>query len=153
MVYIVKQSDIIGDVAKFPIEIVQMIVNRGLEQNSDLDFVLRSMQENIIATFAWRDTIEGTPFWREVIIEHRWNGFYERYPELFGDKIRYAVVRYSGMPECIWSYAGKDHGFAEKSKAGDIYFAENVDGKVKVRFAIKDSPRYKRVIANGTKIE
>lgn len=32
MEYIVKQSDLIGDVEKYPIEIAQMIVNRGLNK-------------------------------------------------------------------------------------------------------------------------
>lgn len=155
MRYIVKQSDLIGCVAKFPIEIVQTMVDRGLEQDSRLDFVLRIMQTEVIATFGWSQTIEGVSFWRRVILEHRWDGFYARYPDLFGDKIRYAIVKdgCSGIPECIWSYTGPDHGFAEKSKPGDIYFVENINGVVRVSFAIKNSPRYRRVIANGTKIE
>lgn len=108
-----------------------------------------------MATFTWDITIEGASFWSKVIGRGRWDGFYKRYPELFGDKIRYAIVKdgCSGVPKCIWRYVGEDHGFAEKSKDGDIYFVENVDGRVIVGFALKDSPRYKRVIANGTKIE
>jgi hypothetical protein len=155
MGYIVKQSDLIGDVAEFPIEIVQIIVNRGLEQEPRLDSVLRRMQTSIVATFAWYQTIEGELFWRRVIAERLWDVFYKRYPELFGDKIRYAIVKewYRGLPECIWRYVGNDHGLAGKCKDGDIYFVENVDGKMKVGFAIKDSPRYRRVIANGIKIE
>ena len=155
MGYIVKQSDIVGDVAKFPIEIVQVIVDRGLEQNPSLSYVLSTMQESIISTFAWNQTIEGQKFWRKVIAERRWDDFYKRYPELLGDKIKYAIVKDGrrGIPECIWRYVGPDHGFAEKSNAGDIYFVENIDGEVKVGFALNGSPRYKRVIANGIKIE
>lgn len=70
MEYIVKQSDLIGDVAKFPIEIVQVMVNRGLEQGFSLAYTLSRVQRTIIATFAWRQTIEGVQFWRKLIVKH-----------------------------------------------------------------------------------
>lgn len=155
MGYIVKQSDLVGNVADFPIEIVQVMVDRGLEQSMSLDFVLSVMQTEVAAALAWSQAVEGGAFWRKVIVQRRWDVFYARYPDLLGNKIRYAIVKdgCSGIPECIWGYIGPYHGFAEKSKAGDIYFIENVYGKIKAGFAIKGSPRYRRVIANGTRIE
>ena len=160
MAYEVKYSDLKGDIEKFPIEVVQRMVDLSNYQGRWSDERgMETFQTNVCSAgyngLLWRETPEGHTFWDKVISDRKWDGFYKVYPELFGDKIRYAIVKngYGGIPECIWRYVGEDHGFAEKSKDGDIYFVENVGGKVKVKFAIKDSPRYKRVIANGTEIK
>lgn len=154
MEYTVKQSDLIGEIKRFPIEVVQKMVDRALEQHNDLEWVLSTLQTDPIAAFCWQWAPEGNSFWRGIVVGKRWDSFFKRYPELFGNQARYAIVKSGccGMPECIWRYAAEDNGLADNGREGDVYFVEQVDGIIRVRFALRDSKRYKRVVKDGINI-
>lgn len=80
----VEQSDLIGKIKHFPIEIVQKMIDYQVAQGNKANITI--FQENPyyhknIGGFAWCNTIEGHVFWEEVIIRERFGIFYDRYPK------------------------------------------------------------------------
>ena len=79
--YKVKQSDLIGDIKGFPIEVVQKMVERQVEQGNEADVAV--FQKNKDAgSFAggidWSE-IEGREFWRDIIMGGNFDVFFQRY--------------------------------------------------------------------------
>lgn len=78
-IYQVKQSDLVGQIANFPIEVVQKMVERQVEQYGKAD--IKQFQECRCDGFTWSATIEGNPFWSNVIIDEDFNSFFSKYPK------------------------------------------------------------------------
>lgn len=90
MRYIVKKSDLIGDIRNFPLEIVQKMVDYQIIQDSFCDMTI--FQENVFDGFYWNNTLEGPNFWEMVIVKKNFDRFFEKYPKeenkfKFGDLI------------------------------------------------------------------
>lgn len=62
MKYIVKREDIRGEIAGYPIEIIQAAVDRGVEQGGNENSVIRSLQYSTSGGFSWSETPEGHSF-------------------------------------------------------------------------------------------
>lgn len=149
----VVESDIYGAIKGFPLEVVQKMVELTIkEEHTVIEEALKTLRNTPWSGFTWAETDEGNLFWYKVIDRHEWWRFYERYPVNLSSPIRYAVVKEVGdgcFPEEIVGYLGGYTPLSGKGKSGDIYFAYPSVGGFRVGFAIKDSPRYKRVIKNG----
>jgi len=81
--YKVKQSDLIGDIKGFPIEVVQKMVERQVEQGNEADifvFQKRRSAGRSCGGFDFDSSIEGQYFWNQVINIGKFNIFFERYP-------------------------------------------------------------------------
>lgn len=91
-IYQVKESDLIGDIEGFPIEIAQAIINHQYEQYGFNDIGL--LQKDILGVFTWYTTLEGHIFWNRVISEKKFDLFFKEYPkkEIMNDKT-YKVTR------------------------------------------------------------
>ena len=82
--YKVEQSDLIGAIEDFPIEIVKKMIERQVQQGNKPDvkafhrFASNDAEEG---GFNWKDTIEGVSFWDNVIGDKNYNVFFERYPK------------------------------------------------------------------------
>ena len=78
--YKVKQSDLKGAIKDFPIEVVQKMVERHIEQygNANIEF---KDKFDVLGYFAWKDTIEGFDFWKNVIEDKDFDVFFKRYPK------------------------------------------------------------------------
>jgi hypothetical protein len=79
-------NNIGGDIDGFPVELVTFIVERDLETGWALSVeaamnYLRMRRSNC---FNWSDSPEGDCFWRTVIMERRFDRFFERFPEQIG---------------------------------------------------------------------
>ena len=84
MEYKVIESDLIGDIKNFPIEVVQKMVERQYEQTGSCN--IRVFQKNKYSTsknrgFLWSETIEGETFWYNVITLRHFDEFFEKYPK------------------------------------------------------------------------
>lgn len=80
--YKIKQSDLIGDIKGFPIEVVQKMVERQVEQGNKSDvtvFQRRSDAAQWCGGFDFSKTAEGHSFWGNIM-ENNFNVFFERYP-------------------------------------------------------------------------
>ena len=81
--YKVKQRDLIGEVKDFPIEVVQKMLERQVEQGNKED--VQVFQRCVIEDypeggFAWNETKEGQSFWSEITVEDNFDLFLKRYP-------------------------------------------------------------------------
>ena len=78
--YKVKQSDIKGAIKDFPIEVVQKMVERHIEQDGNANIEFKD-KFDVLGYFTWKDTIEGVDFWSNVIDYKNFDLFFERYPK------------------------------------------------------------------------
>lgn len=149
----ISKDDIYGAIKGFPLEVVHKMVELTMkDEHIDSEEALKILRSCPSRGFTWSRTDEGHQFWNRVINYNEWWRFYNRFPVNLSFPIRYAVVKdcsFGGFPEEIAGYLGVDTPLSGKGKAGDIYFAyPSIDG-FRVGFAIKDSPRYKRIIKDG----
>jgi len=79
MEYKVEQEDLVGEIKDFPIEVVQKMVERCLEENEVN--IITKLQISRLDGFTWRNSIEGYDFWDEVICWKNFNLFFEKYPK------------------------------------------------------------------------
>lgn len=78
--YVVKPEDLKGEIADFPIEVVQKMVDYQVEQGNDADisvFQHYKKRGRYNGGFAWENTEEGSNFWCDVIC----NGLFDRFFE------------------------------------------------------------------------
>ena len=84
MEYKVKQEDLVGEIKDFPIEVVQKMVERQVEQGNKADVSVFQGYRNSgkgLDGFTWINSIEGYDFWDEVIYKKNFNLFFEKYPK------------------------------------------------------------------------
>jgi len=84
MEYKIQQEDLIGQIAGFPLEVVQRMVEEQVKQGNKADVSV--FQENEINSvseggFDWRGTSEGNDFWNKVIVGKNFVLFFEKYPK------------------------------------------------------------------------
>lgn len=82
--YKVKQEDLIGQLKGFPIEVVQAMVDEQVRQGNDYDVSVFQICADSCGSeygFDWCYSKESTVFWEEVIMEHKFNVFFEKYPQ------------------------------------------------------------------------
>lgn len=152
----INKSDICGAIKGFPLEVVQRMAALTMKEvHINAEEALKVLSRNPWSGFTWSETSEGNMFWYKVIGRHEWWRFYERYPANLTTPIRYAVVKESSdgcFPEEIAGYLGEAIELSGRGKSGDIYFAYPSINGFKIGFAIKDSPRYKKIIKDGVKL-
>ena len=78
------QSDLVGLLEHFPIEVVKRMLECQKEQGNKEDVTI--FQNHLLSScnlggFDWGATIEDYGFWYEVIFEKNFNVFFDRYPK------------------------------------------------------------------------
>ena len=80
----VEQSDLIGEIKDFPIEVVQEMVNEQVRQgnNADVAVFQNSATMNCrYGGFTWERAVRGEEFWYEVISNRKFKLFFQKYPK------------------------------------------------------------------------
>jgi len=82
--YKVKESDLIGEIKDFPIEVVQEMVNNQIKQGNKAD--VNIFQENFTCVqikngFDWNKTKEDFKFWNRVLKYKDFDLFFKYYPK------------------------------------------------------------------------
>jgi hypothetical protein len=88
--YKVKQSDLIGEVKDFPIEVIQKMLERQVEQGNKADvsiFQECNIEDLFDGGFEWCETEEGDIFWNEVISWKNFDLFFKRYPKTKNEEL------------------------------------------------------------------
>ena len=96
--YKVEQSDLIGAIADFPIEVVEVMIERQVQQGNEPDvtaFHRYVYKDAKGGGFTWKNTIEGEMFCHEVIRNNNYNVFFEMYPKDTDDKVLKAYENFS----------------------------------------------------------
>ena len=87
--YKVKESDLKGQIKDFPIEVVQRMVECQVEQGNKADvgiFQICTYTAYDNGGFYWCKTKEGPNFWVDVIMNKRFDLFFEKYPKNLTDR-------------------------------------------------------------------
>lgn len=83
-IFKVEQSDLVGDIKDFPIEVVEKMieeqVKRGNCPNVEV-FQNYTNADTADGGFNWSDTKDGDDFWMEVIDDGNFELFFEKYPK------------------------------------------------------------------------
>lgn len=74
----ITEKDLIGQIEGFPIEVVEKMVERQVEQGNPADVTV--FQKRQLGGFYWDETKEGFFFWRDVIVKKQFARFFEKYP-------------------------------------------------------------------------
>ena len=81
----VEKSDLIGQIADFPIEIVQRMVDEQVRQGNKASVTIFSnfkYRGQNSGGFTWNDSPEGHEFWTKIISLKQFDVFFEKYPKL-----------------------------------------------------------------------
>lgn len=94
-IYQVKESDLIGDIEGFPIEVVQKMVDYQVAQKCFVDIsVFQLKGRTTHSGFSWAKTEEGFLFWDSVISRRQFDVFFKKYPKkIIMDYEVYKVTR------------------------------------------------------------
>ena len=80
--YKVTEKDLIGDIEGFPIEVVQKMIERQVEQGNEADVtVFQRFVWDAADGFCWVEAEEGHCFWSDVVEEKCFDTFFEKYPK------------------------------------------------------------------------
>lgn len=73
-----------GELEGFPLEVIDKMIERQVEQNNEANvevFEDENECNSLLGGFWWRKTIEGKSFWDKVILERKFDIFFEKYPK------------------------------------------------------------------------
>ena len=93
-IFKVEQSDLVGDIKDFPIEVVEKMIEEQVKQGNQPNAEAFQNYANADAEdggFTWENTNEGNVFWFEVIDEHNFDLFFEKYPKKNKTNLVYIV--------------------------------------------------------------
>lgn len=113
--YIVKPEDLKGEIANFPIEVVQRMVDCQVEQGNKADvrvFQLRKLTRFKYGGFDWDKTTEGDSFWLHIICNKTFNLFFEKYLQ--------KKSLYTAIAEAVKSVVNADTSVEIEEKDGTV---------------------------------
>lgn len=121
--YIVKPEDLKGEIAKFPIQVVQKMVDYQVEQGNKADVAIFQLYNQMMhkgGGFNWNKTKEGNQFWANVIVNENFDLFFQRFPkEIEKIKIRQNAL-YKHFVYLLTAVADTDMSIEIKEKKGSI---------------------------------
>lgn len=109
--YKVKEGDLLKRLVGFPIEVVQKMLERQVEQGNKEDVTVFQSDPSAAKRwkgFDWEETIEGKFFWHSVIVLEKFDLFFAMYPKNY-----YAYIYQDGTKK------GKDIINALISRGGN----------------------------------
>ena len=80
----VEQSDLVGDIKDFPIEVVQAMVDEQVMQGNKADasvFAKDYRSGSLCGGFGWNRALDQSPFWENVICNKHFELFFTKYPK------------------------------------------------------------------------
>ena len=105
----IEQQDLKGQIANFPIEVVQKMVENQVEQGNPANvsiFQRDALSSKLTGGFDWDVSEEGNKFWKQVIVEKNFRLFFVEYPKtvyiktsskVYGRDIIYTLEKYGGI--------------------------------------------------------
>ena len=159
--YIVQYSDLVGDLSKFPIEIVQKMVERSTEQGKwDYGVGMTTFQENVSSAgscgFRWESTPEGNTFWSRIIEGRRFDLFFDKYPCKYLGKTIYIETDGTNNKEQLSKIKNYTSALSccGESRLNGIYYLDVVEAcNGNIKFAMIGTKRYSDTILSGINID
>lgn len=137
-VYIVKKSDLIGEIANFPIEVVQKMIEEQVEQGNKADVTV-FQDDNIADTygggFSWVNAKDGDDFWCEIISKENFNLFFDRYPnEVKLSHLVYVkqngTIKGEDIIELLKSYGGTNYDNLDGKSPNSLYYLNPISKNI-----------------------
>ena len=153
--YKVKQEDLVDQLLDFPIEVVQKMVERQVEQGNEPDVTIfqkdcRAPRYN--SGFTWESTIEGDGFWYRVIALGMFDEFFKRYPKSSSKKVYIWGHSTKGnkVIEALKERGGIDRGVGYAGNRTDsIYYIDPITSNITYcRSDITTDDRLERLLFN-----
>ena len=93
-IFKVEQSDLVGDIKDFPIEVVEKMIEEQVKQGNCPN--VKVFQNYVTADvdddgFSWWNTDDGNDFWLEVVGDGNFDLFFEKYPKKNKPNLVYIV--------------------------------------------------------------
>jgi hypothetical protein len=83
-IFKVEQSDLVGDIKDFPIEVVEKMIEEQVKQGNCPNVEIFQNDSSACAGdggFSWAETEDGTEFWIEVLDGGNFDLFFKKYPK------------------------------------------------------------------------
>lgn len=93
-IFKVEQSDLVGNIKDFPIEVVEKMIEEQVKQGNCPN--VKVFQNYVTADvdddgFSWWNTDDGNDFWLEVVGDGNFDLFFEKYPKKNNTNLVYIV--------------------------------------------------------------
>ena len=77
------KNDLVGAIQTYPMGIVVRMIEETMAQRRYLkeNEIVKTLQTQPSAAFAWHETKEGCTFWRNIIMFKNFDSFFEYFPE------------------------------------------------------------------------
>lgn len=158
-VFEVTKRHLVGEIADFPIEVVERMVyeqvNQGHLPNPTV-FATKNSAPYCEGGFTWDVTKDGYNFWEKVIREKNFDLFFSKYPKKNTADLVYAVGNYNIGQKVIDTLV--EHGGVNQlNYTGDceewIYYIEPTTNIIQVCDVNYDAKLYKVIMATFTPLE
>jgi len=119
--YKVTEKDLIGDIKDFPIEVVQKMLERQVEQGNEEN--VQVFQIIALDGFDWSTSEEGLTFWKEVIMQKNFDLFFKKYPRVDA-RVYYRGVEGRGneIIKALEEIGARNAGYFEGDNVKCLYF-------------------------------
>ena len=152
----VEQSDLVGDIKDFPIEVVEKMIEEQVKQGNCPN--VEVFQKYITADvgdggFAWSQTEDGAEFWADVL-DGNFDLFFEKYPKKA--KLVYIVGDSEiGMDiiKTLEKYGGINHHNYCGNTDDVLYYIEPNNDAIEMCVIDKDKMLYEVLLATYTPID
>lgn len=155
----VEQSDLVGDIKEFPIEVVEKMIEEQIKQGNRPNVEVFQHYANTDTAdggFNWGDTKDGMEFWIEVIDGGNFELFFEKYPKKNNTNLVY-IVGDSEIGMDIIKTLEKYGGINEHNYKGNrddvLYYIEPNNNFIEVCDFEKEKKLYEVLMATYTPID
>lgn len=156
-IFKVEQSDLVGGIKDFPIEVVEKMIEEQVKQGKKADvevFQKNATTDTEEGGFDWNNTDDGMNFWVEVIGEGNFDLFFEKYPKKA--KLVY-IVGDSEIGMDIIKTLEKNGGINHHGYTGDsdgvLYYIEPNNDSIEICDIDKNQYLYEVLLATYTPID
>lgn len=150
-IFKVEQSDLVGNIKDFPIEVVQKMVKEQVKQGNKADvsvFHNDATSDVFDGGFDWCDTDDGRDFWEEVIVNSNFELFFKKYPKkpnlvyIVGDsEVGINIIK------TLEKYGGINHHGYTGDSDGVIYYIEPNNDSIEICEIDKNPYLYEVLLA------
>ena len=155
----VEQSDLIGAIEGFPIEVVQKMVDEQVAQGNCPNVTV--FQDDLSACagddgFTWSKTNDGEEFWIEIIDGGNFDLFFEKYPKKNNTNLVYIVGNSEvGMDiiKTLEKYGGINEHIYKGDKEDCVYYIEPNNNFIEICDFSTEKKLYEVLLATYTPID
>lgn len=162
-VFEIKKNHLVGEIADFPMEVVERMVYEQVTQGQKADpavFAKNKTASDSQGGFTWSQTSDGIRFWRSVVGVNDFDVFFERYPKKYtqtpDSNLVYAVGDHKNYKKVIDALI-KHGGVNKLDYKGDcetnLYYIEPTTNLIRVCDIYFDTKLYEMIVALYTQLE